>query len=178
MRQPVDRERLERLIAALGREGRAAARVYFTGGATALLLGWRTSTIDVDLRIEPDSDPLLRALPQIKERLEINLELAAPSDFIPELPGWRERCRFIVQQGRLAFLHYDLYSQALAKIERGHDRDLDDVRAMIDRGLVEPDQLLHLFEQIEPLLYRFPAIDAPTFRSAVEEVVRPTRRPS
>jgi Nucleotidyltransferase of unknown function (DUF6036) len=177
MRQPVDRERLERLIAALGREGRTVARVYFTGGATALLLGWRESTIDVDLRVEPDNDPLLRALPGIKEKLEINLELAAPSDFIPELPGWRERCRFIVQQGRLAFLHYDLYSQALAKIERGHGRDLDDVRAMIDRGLVEPNQLLHLFEQIEPLLYRFPAIDAPTFRGAVEEIARPERRP-
>ena len=80
-----------------------------------------------------------------------------------------------MQQGSLAFLHYDLYSQALAKIERGHGRDLDDVRAMIDRALVEPDHLLHLFDQIEPLLYCFPAIDAPTFRSAVEEVVRAKR---
>jgi len=29
------------------------------------------------------------------------------------------------------------------------------------------------FEQIEPLLYRFPAIDPATFRRAVERVCRP-----
>jgi hypothetical protein len=34
------------------------------------------------------------------------------------------------------FLHHDLYAQALAKLERGHDRDLDDVDQMLARGLV------------------------------------------
>lgn len=36
--------------------GEAAARegvCYLTGGATAVLLGWRATTIDVDLRLEP-----------------------------------------------------------------------------------------------------------------------------
>jgi hypothetical protein len=31
-------------------------RIYFTGGATAVLYGWRASTIDVDLKIVPDRD--------------------------------------------------------------------------------------------------------------------------
>jgi hypothetical protein len=56
-----------------------------------VLEGWRASTIDVDVRFEPESDTLLRELVTLKERLGINIELASLPDFIPELPGWRER---------------------------------------------------------------------------------------
>ena len=40
------------------------------------------------------------------------------------------RSRFITQEGPLSFYDYDLTAQALAKIERGHTQDLDDVREM------------------------------------------------
>jgi len=43
-----------------GNQAEEKARVYFTGGATAVLLGWRASTIDIDLQIVPDQDRLLR----------------------------------------------------------------------------------------------------------------------
>jgi len=59
-------------------------------------------------------------------------------------------------------------AQALAKLERGHDRDLDDADEMLRRGLVERERLLELFAEIEPELYRFPAIDPPSFRRRVE----------
>lgn len=44
------------------------------------------------------------------------------------------------------------------------------MRHMIEKGLVEPHRLLELFEEIEDELFRYPAIDPPTFRRAVEEV--------
>ena len=65
----------------------------------------------------------------LKDRLDVNIELASPDDFIPALPGWQERSTFIAQVGKVTFLHYDFYAQALAKIERGHDFDLSDVRS-------------------------------------------------
>jgi hypothetical protein len=43
------------------------------------------------------------------------------------------------------------------------------VDEMIARGLVEPRRAIEYFARIEPDLYRFPAIDPPTFRRAVEE---------
>jgi hypothetical protein len=49
-----------------------------TGGATAVLEGWRASTVEVDIRFEPESDPLLHALPKIKEELQSG-ELTRPS---------------------------------------------------------------------------------------------------
>lgn len=101
----------------------------------------------------------------------VNVEIAAPSDFIPELPGWQECSRYITRVGKADFYHYDFYAQALAKIERGHAQDLRDVQSMLGQSLVNPAELLRLFESIEPRLYRYPAIDPPHFRKAVESVV-------
>jgi hypothetical protein len=168
MRRPVDRERVLGFLRALGAEAEGETRLYLTGGATAVLLGWRASTIDLDIKLEPEADRLLRAIPPLKERLEMNVELASPGDFIPELPGWRERSSFIAREGSLSCYHYDLAAQALAKIERGHAQDLDDLREMLARGLVTPEDLRRRFAQIEPQLHRYPAIDPASFRRAVE----------
>jgi hypothetical protein len=178
MRQVADRERLLAFMRALGQEADADSRLYFTGGATAVLLGWRATTIDADIRLVPDSDRLLRAIPRLKETLRLNVKLASPADFLPLLPGWEGRSPFIGREvigreGKVSFHHYDLYSQALSKIERGHDQDLKDVAEMLKRGLVERGKALELFREIEPALYRFPAIDPPSFRRAVEETFGP-----
>lgn len=156
---------------ALAANARSDARVYLTGGATAALYGWRETTIDVDIRIDPEGDDFLRELPGIKERLHMNVELASPADFIPVKPGWESRSPFVKQIGRVSYYHYDLYAQALAKIERGHDRDLADVQAMLDRGLVTRQSLGDYFEAIYPMLYRYPAIDPESFRHAVRAIV-------
>lgn len=168
MRRDVDAERLRTFLNALGETAKGETTVYLTGGATALLHGWRSSTIDVDIKLEPDRDEVLRALPRLKEELEMNVELASPDGFLPELPGWRERSPFVARSGLVTFRHYDLYAQALAKVERGHARDLADVEAMLDRGLVEPARLRELHAAIEPQLYLFPAVDPPTLRAALE----------
>lgn len=171
MRRPVDAERIRSFMRELGSEADRDVRLYFTGGATAVLLGWRSSTIDVDIKMEPDIDRLFRVLPRIKEELEINVELAAPDQFIPEIPGWRDRSVFITREGRLSYYHYDYYSQALSKIQRGHAKDLADVREMMDRGLIDRTELRRHFEEIEPQLYRYPAIDPKAFRRALEQAL-------
>ncbi|MBA2462678.1 MAG: hypothetical protein H0V45_13085 [Actinobacteria bacterium] len=155
--------------------GAAAAHdgvCYLAGGSTAVLVGWRATTIDVDIALEPEQDELLRALPQIKNELGINVELASPRDFIPLPRDWEARSISVRKEGLLSFAHFDPYSQALSKLERGHARDLEDVEAMTRLGLVEPDRLRELFAEIEPELYRFPAIDPKRFRTAVEAAPR------
>jgi hypothetical protein len=159
-------------MVALGAEADADARVYFTGGATAVLNGWRSSTIDVDIKIVPDRDRLFRALPEIKERLQINIELASPADFIPVRTGWEDRSPFIARESRVSFHHFELAAQALSKIERGHVQDLQDVETMLASNLVTREGLLEYYAAIEPALYRYPAIDAKTFRAAVESVAQ------
>jgi hypothetical protein len=168
MREPLTAESLQAFMKALAIEARTPSRIYLVGGASAVLLGWRASTIDVDLKIIPESDEILRSLPRLKERLHINIELAAPDDFIPEVPGWQERSRFIQQEGKLSFYHYDFYAQALAKIQRGHEIDLGDVKHFFDSGLVEPKRLRQLFSAIEDQIYRYPELNREAFRNDLE----------
>jgi hypothetical protein len=171
MRQLTDAKRLQRFMRALGHASRTAGRIYFAGGASAVLMGWRESTIDIDLELDRELEPLLRDIAALKESLQVNVELATPGHFIPEVPGWRERSALIAREGPLWFHHYDFYAQALAKIERGHARDELDVTAMVRSGVVDPSRLLPMFEQIAPELYRYPALDATTFRRAVTGAV-------
>jgi len=91
MRQLTDAARLREFMRLLGRRTRAAGRVYLVGGACAVLHDWRSSTIDIDIDLDPGLDALLREIPAIKEELQVNVELASPAHFIPELPGWRDR---------------------------------------------------------------------------------------
>lgn len=171
MRELADSSRIERFMLELGRAAPEEGRVYLTGGATAVLQGWRETTIDVDIKLVPDSDLILRELPRLKERLNLNVELAAPSDFIPLPPGWEDRSPLIRREGKLSFHHFDPVGQALSKIERGHEQDIEDVKEMIAAGLIEPKEVQAQFEAIEPELFRFPAIDPASFRKAVEELL-------
>lgn len=156
---------------AVGAAATEEASVYFTGGATAVLLGWRASTIDVDIEIVPDRGEILRVIPGLKEALRINVELASPAHFIPELPSWRERSAFIAREGKVAFYHYDFYAQALSKIERGHAKDRADLASMLRGGLIEPVRLRELFESIVPEMFRYPALDVASFRRALDEAL-------
>jgi len=168
VRTEVDADKVRRLMAALGREASGEGSIYLVGGSTAVLYGWRAQTIDVDLKLDPEPAGVFGAIRRLKDELALNVELAAPDDFIPALPGWRERSPYIATHGRVRFFHYDLYGQALAKIERGHAQDADDVRHMLSAGLVDAGELRRLFEAIEPDLERYPAIDAGTFRRKVD----------
>lgn len=172
MREPVSASRIERFMRELARASRASGRVYLTGGASSVLLGWRESTLDVDISILPEDDRILRALPELKERLSLNVELASPADFIPTLPGWEERSRFIRREEDLWFHHYDFYAQCLAKIERGHRKDRDDVAMMLRDGLVKRERVVELFKAIAPELFRYPAIDPASFQRAVEQALQ------
>ena len=158
-------------MAALGERVRGEGVVFLTGGATALLYGWRDSTIDVDLKADPEPAGLFEAIATLKDQLDVNVELASPDLFIPAIPGWRERSILIGRHGHATFFHYDPYGQALSKLARRHDRDLRDVEAMCATGLVRRDRLRAFFEQIEPELIRFPAIDVRTFRESVRGFV-------
>ncbi|MCC6741538.1 MAG: hypothetical protein IT452_21045 [Planctomycetia bacterium] len=168
MREPVTPEKIREFMSRVGSAARDPAQVYLRGGGTAVLSGWRKSTADIDIKIVPDRDELLRAIPALKEALSLNVELASPDQFIPPLPGWESRSVFIERAGSVDWFHYDPYSQALAKIERHHERDARDVEEMFRRGMIEPGKLRELFEQIKPELYRYPAVDAAAFERRLQ----------
>jgi hypothetical protein len=166
MRQVANAAVIRRFMEEIGRLVKPPVRIYLTGGAQ----GWRDSTIGVDIKPVPD-EPVLRVIPGLKESLQMNIELASPGEFIPVRPGWEERSPLIERYGNASFHHFEFAGQALSKIERGHHQDLIDVAEMLARHLVTPGLLRSYYEAVEPELYRFPAVDPPSFRTALEQAL-------
>lgn len=61
MRLQADAQTIVVFFRELSRAATKSADVFLTGGATAVLFGWRGNTLDVDLKLIPDSDELLSA---------------------------------------------------------------------------------------------------------------------
>jgi hypothetical protein len=172
MRSTVDPQKIEQLMKALGREARGTGSIYFTGGASALLMGWRSSTVDIDIRLDPEPPGIFQAIAKLKQELDINIELASPQDFLPPLPGWRERSIYIGKQGGISFYHYDFTAQALAKLSRNYNRDMDDVKAMYAQKLFSLEKLRDCFELIESELIRFPALEPELLKNKIEQFIK------
>jgi len=173
MRAPVDAARIHRLLQEIGRRARGPGCVYLTGGASALLEGWRASTVDVDLKLDPEPAGVFEAIAELKNELDLNVELASPDLFLPPLPGWKARSRFIARHGEVDFYHYDFRAQALAKLARGYERDRQDVDAMLERGLVAASDLEGAFAAIKAELVRYPALDAEALQGRVRRFLHP-----
>lgn len=172
MRTGLDRTKLLAFIRETGKAAKGPGRIYLVGGATALLLEIREQTIDIDLKLDPEPKAIFESIAILKERLSINVELASPDQFLPPLPGWRERSEFITRSGQVDFFHYDLYSQILSKILRGHQKDLSDAEAFFERGKLSAARLASLFQEIRGDLIRYPAIDVSAYEHRVEEFLK------
>jgi hypothetical protein len=66
MRSTVDPQKIEQLMKALGREAHGTGSIYFTGGASALLMGWRSSTVDIDIRLDSEPPGIFQAIAKLK----------------------------------------------------------------------------------------------------------------
>lgn len=143
-------------------------RVFILGGATAVMAGWRESTIDADLYA--DDDAIFRDIQEVKELLEINVEFARPEHFVPALEGSASRHVFIDILGNVSFFHYDPYAQLLSKIVRGFDRDLFDGEHFLTSGMVDVDEFRALVEAIPEADYaKYPALSRDAVLGAVDQ---------
>ena len=170
VRGRLTRKSLQALMRELARSARPkrSYRVYLVGGGTAVLEGWRESSIDVDLYARQDD--IFRDVQAIKERLRLNIELVRPEDFVPPLEGSETRHVFIETVGRVSFYHYDPYAQLLSKIVRGFARDLTDARAFVTTGMVDPDRFKKLVEDVLESAYsKYPRLSPQAVRAAVED---------
>ncbi len=153
MRPPVDRQRIEQFLRALGQRFHRPGKVYLVGGTTLVFEGWRRQSLDIDIAFEVsphDHAAFVQAVRQIKDELGVNVEQASPGDFIPLPAGYAERSRFIGHYGQLEVFHFDLYSTALSKIARGTAEDFADVLTLVECGQIEMEKLQTCFDEILP----------------------------
>ncbi|CAA9525271.1 MAG: hypothetical protein AVDCRST_MAG73-445 [uncultured Thermomicrobiales bacterium] len=127
MRATTDRTKLTRFLDALGRRLRLPIRFYLVGGSVVIDLGLREATLDIDYVAEAD-DPramveLERAIRELKDELDVNIEPASPADFLPVPASVLGRSRFVGQHGRVAVYHYHPPTLVIAKVARGLEQD-------------------------------------------------------
>jgi hypothetical protein len=152
-RDDATRASIDAFLRELGRRFTGRGALYLAGGSMLVYQGFRPRTLDIDYRIEltaGDDTQFIQALRATQRVVHLNVEPAFPGDFIPLPAGWRERSRFLVQEGGLAVYAFDPLSTALAKIERGQERDIDDVLALCRTGVLGVDQIAQAFEEIAP----------------------------
>ncbi len=153
MRQRVDQQRIELFLQRLGRQFTRPGRVYLVGGTTMVYEGLRQQTLDIDLAFEiahEDHSAFVAIIRGLKETLSLNIEEASPADFIPLPSGYQDRSQFIGRYGQLDVFHYDFYSTALSKIERGTENDFADVLSLLESGRLEITRLVQCFHEILP----------------------------
>ncbi|MEM7534855.1 MAG: DUF6036 family nucleotidyltransferase [Chloroflexota bacterium] len=151
MRQRVDRQRIELFLQRLGRRFTKPGRLYLVGGTTMVYEGLRQQTLDIDISFDianEDHSAFINAIRELKETLSLNIEEASPEDFIPVPAGHKERSEYIGRYGQLDVFHYDLYSLALSKIERGTEDDFADVLSLLETERIEISQLTEYFDEI------------------------------
>jgi hypothetical protein len=174
-REPATRDRIERFLQGLGKRYRGDGRLYLVGGTQMVFAGFRGQTEDIDYTVELEGDhaEFTAAVRSLIRELRISVEPAGPGDFIPLPDGWEERSRFVGRYGRLDVYTFDPVSTALAKIERGSSRDIDDVLALLARQIVTVPELQTAFEGILPRLETESLrVDESDFRRKFEGLVR------
>ena len=151
MRQRADRQRIGLFLQRIGRRFTKPGRLYLVGGTTMVYEGFRQQTLDIRISFElanEDHSAFVAAVRELKETLSLNIEEASPADFIPLPSGYLERSQFIGRYGQLEVFHYDLYSTALSKVERGTESDFDDVLLLLEGGRLELSRLSDCFDEI------------------------------
>jgi len=173
VRAELTRERLHALMRAIAESAppKGSWRVYLVGGGTAVAAGWRASSVDADLW--SDREEVFRDIQEIKERVGVNVELVRPEHFVPALRGSAERHVPVETIGDVSFFHYDPYAQVFAKIVRGFRRDVEDARRFLESGLVDPQRLRALVQEIPDAAWAgYPALSAVEVRGALDDFLQ------
>lgn len=173
-REPVTSARLRAFLERLGKEFRHPARLFLSGGEGLVWRGLRAATRDVDVAYEVDPKwhgEWMRVVSDLIVATNTSVEEASPADFIPLPPGAESRARHVGRFGSVDVFLFDPYSVALSKLSRGHEQDLDDVRALLRAGEIDAATLRGHFEAILPA-YRLRGFraDPARFRALLDSV--------
>ena len=152
---------IEKFLNALGKTYRKAGRLYLAGGAALVHMGLRSgSTLDIDVVIEASNeDEMITAIRRLVEQMQINIEFASPADFIPIPSQWAAHAKYIGRYGKIDAFYFDLYSLALSKISRSSDRDLVDVKLLVQQKLIMLDELDAAYQEVLPRMGKRPYIN-------------------
>jgi hypothetical protein len=163
----ISRAGIDQFLQALSRLTRSYSRIYLTGEAALIHLGLRTGTSnDIDVVIETTNEEEMHAaLQRCMQASRLNVRFSSPEDIIPVPWKWDAHARQIVTYGSIEVFYFDLPSLALSKIAIGNERELYDVRLMLQQRVITMDELDNTYLEVQPFMSKKPYehIDLPSF---------------
>ena len=140
----------------LGNSYPRQASLYLLGGSALILLGSTRETLDIDYVGDDDhKDEFQLAIEETARELGLDTEAVPIDRFIPLPEGSERRSIHIGQFGKVNVHVFDPYSIALSKLDRGSDRDLEDLVFLIQRHQINADQLERFLHDALPHANKF-----------------------
>lgn len=119
--------------------------IYIIGGASAIL-GYNvtkvTNDVDIDGSIDPDLNKLFE---EEAASLKLDIYLSSRGIFCPP-DNYRSRCKFKnCPNNNLRVWYLDKYDLAISKIDRGAEKDYEDIRRVHAKSAFDRDRLIEIF---------------------------------
>ena len=135
-------ERIQAFLTALGARYPHPAQLYLLGGSALCLLGSSRPTLDIDyVGDDLKKNDLQKAMDELAREMGLDVEAVPIEKFIPLSVARHKNNIRVGKFGKIDVYILDPYSIALSKTDRGFDTDLDDIVFLIQRGLVDFEEL-------------------------------------
>ncbi len=174
MRPNVDKSAIESFLQQLGRIFRKPGRLYLVGGAALVHAGVRPGfTQDIDVQVSGANEgELIVAIQHLIQQMQVNVEFASPVDFMPLPSQWETHAQYVGRYGGIDVFYFDFYSIALSKIERGNNRDIADVRLLVQEKIIILQELDASYQEVLAQLGkgRYPRITPQRFSERYQAI--------
>ncbi len=143
----VSKTQLENLFIKVDARLKKQIALYIIGGASAIL-GYNVTKVtnDVDVDGAIDSD-LNQIFDEEAKKLNLDLYLSSKGVFFPP-DDYRSRTKFKeFPKNKLRVWYLNQYDLAISKIDRGLDKDFDDIKRVHEKSPYDRDKLINIFNE-------------------------------
>ena len=154
--KPISRRSIQDFFERLGKRYPKQAALHLIGGSALILLGSARETLDIDyVGDDIQKNDLQIVIDEVARELGLDTEPVPIERFIPLPKGSEHRSVRIGQFGNVSIFIFDPYSIALSKLDRGSDRDLDDLVFLVERRHIDAEELERILNDALPHAGKF-----------------------
>ena len=139
-------KQLEELFRRIDARLKKKINIFVIGGASAIL-GYNVTKATNDVDIEGSIDEELNTIfSEEAKKLKMDLYLSSRGGVFFPPDGYRSRLKFKdFPKNNLRVWYLDKYDLAISKIERGLEKDYEDIERVHAKSSFELDRLIHIF---------------------------------
>ena len=143
----VSQTQLENLFTKVDARLKKQIELFVIGGASAIL-GYNITKVTNDVDIDGSIDSELNQIfDEEAKKLGLDLYLSSKGVFFPP-DDYRSRAKFKdFPKNKLRVWHLNQYDLAISKIDRGLDKDYDDIKRVHEKSAFDRDELIKIFNE-------------------------------